>query len=283
MPRASTPPGGWKNAEDALRLLLARNDGEANPIAHRLDLRNRQRQEIERGICQEVIASLRGRFNGEKDFVIVEGDARWHLGVVGIVAAKVLQEFHRPTIILGGDGALWRGSGRSIEGFDLAAALRDCADLLTRHGGHSMAAGLTLAGDKVGLFRERLNELARQNLKPEQLKPSLKMDAEVNLSELTMERVEELAQLEPVGQGNAAVRLAVCGLGHHRAPQRMGRENQHAKFRVTDGQHILEAVWWNCGRALWPDGKFDLAVTASINDYQGRRTVQLKVLDWRPG
>jgi single-stranded-DNA-specific exonuclease len=274
--------GRMENAEQALRLLLARAAEEAEPIARGLDERNRQRQDIERGICQEVITSLRGRFDAAKDFVIVEGRAQWHIGVVGIVAARVLQEFYRPTIILGGDGAMWRGSGRSIEGFDLAAALRSCDELLARHGGHALAAGLTLAADKVDLFRARLNELARQTLKPEQLQPSLIIDAEVELAELTVAQVEELGQLEPVGQGNPAVQLALCGLSHQQAPQRMGKESQHVKFRVTDGKHTLEAVWWHGGRAPWPNGRFDLAVTAAINDYKGRRAVQLKVLDWRP-
>jgi single-stranded-DNA-specific exonuclease len=274
--------GRMEDAEQALRLLLARSAEEAEPIARGLDQRNRQRQDIERGICEEVIASLRGRFDGAKDFVIVEGRAGWHIGVVGIVAARVLQEFYRPTVILGGDGAMWRGSGRSIEGFDLAAALRSCDELLARHGGHAMAAGMTLAAEKVDLFRARLNELARQALKPAQLQPSLIIDAEVELAELTVARVEELGQMNPVGQGNPAVRLALCGLSHQQAPQRMGRENQHVKFRVTDGKHMLEAVWWNAGRAPWPGDRFDLAVTAAINDYKGRRSVQLKLLDWRP-
>ncbi len=273
--------GRMENAEQALRLLLARAAKEAEPIARGLDESNRQRQDIERGICEEVIASLRGRFDGAKDFVIVEGRAGWHIGVVGIVAARVLQEFYRPTVILGGDGAMWRGSGRSIDGFDLAAALRSCDELLARHGGHAMAAGLTLAAEKVDLFRARLNELAHQTLKPAQLQPSLTIDAEVELAELTVARVEELGQLEPAGQGNPAVRLALCGLSHYQAPQRMGRESQHVKFRVTDGKQMLEAVWWNAGRSAWPGGRFDLAVTAAINDYRGWRAVQLKVLDWR--
>jgi single-stranded-DNA-specific exonuclease len=274
--------GRMQNAEEALRLVLARTAVEAEPIARSLDERNRQRQDIERGICEEVIASLRGRFDGAKDFVIVEGHAQWHIGVVGIVAARVLHEFHRPTIILGGDGAMWRGSGRSIEGFDLAAALRGCDELLAKHGGHAMAAGVTLAAEKVDLFRTRLNDLARQTLQPAQLQPSLMIDAEVPLGELTVARVEELGQLEPVGQANPGVRLAIAGLSHQQAPLRMGKENQHVKFRVTDGKHTLEAVWWNGGTAPWPEGAFDLAVTAGINDYKGRRAVQLKVLDWRP-
>ncbi len=96
---------------------------------------------------------VRSKFDAQNDFVIVEGQLLWHIGVVGIVASRVLQEFYRPTIIIGGEGGDWRGSGRSIAGFDLAAALRECDDLLVKHGGHAMAAGLTIAPDKIDLFR----------------------------------------------------------------------------------------------------------------------------------
>src|ERR1019366_5217514 len=153
--------------EDALRLLLAPDLAEALPIAQALDAHNRERQKIERGIADEVIGSLRARFNPQTDFVIVEGQLPWHIGVVGIVAARVLQQFYRPTIILGGDGGQFRGSGRSVAGFDLAAALRQCDDLLLRHGGHAMAAGVSLQAANLAPLRARLNEIARLALKPE--------------------------------------------------------------------------------------------------------------------
>jgi single-stranded-DNA-specific exonuclease len=274
--------GRMETAEDALRLLLARDHAEAEPLARALDEHNCWRQNIEREICEEAIGSLRGRFDGAKDFVIVEGRPQWHIGVVGIVAARVLREFYRPTIILGGDGGMWRGSGRSIEGFDLAAALHSCRELLVRHGGHAMAAGLTLSAEKVDLFRAKLNELARAALQPGQLQPSLMLDAQVTLAELTTGQVEELAQLDPSGQGNPVVRFSIGGLRHQRPPQHLGRENQHAKFHVTDGRQVMDALWWNCAQIPWPQDNFDLAVTADINEYKGRREVQLKVLDWRP-
>ena len=224
---------------------------------------------------------IRPKFQPDSDFVIVEGRPSWHVGVVGIVASRVLGEFHRPTIILGGDGDLWRGSGRSIEGFDLAEALRGCNDLLVRHGGHAMAAGVTVHPDKVDAFRDRLNQLARAALRPDQFQPSLKLDAEVALDELTVERLDELARLNPTGMGNAHVRLTVRGVVHQQPPQRMGKENQHVKFRVTTGKQMVEAVWWNCGNSPLPKIRFDLAFTPQINEWNGRRSVQLKVLDWK--
>src|SRR5690606_18361980 len=130
---------------------------------------NRRRQQIERAMADQVINALDASFNPATDYVIVQGDHPWHIGVVGIVASRVLQRYYRPTIIMGGDGNAWRGSGRSIEGFDLAAALRECDELLLRHGGHAMAAGLSVAPDKLAHLRDRLNQLARDRLRPEQL------------------------------------------------------------------------------------------------------------------
>jgi single-stranded-DNA-specific exonuclease len=274
--------GRLEDAQDALRLLLTPDAVEAATLARLLDERNRRRQDIERAICDEVVAVLRPRFDAASEFVIVEGRAKWHIGVVGIVASRVLQEFYRPTIIFGGDGASWRGSGRSIEGFDLAAAVRGCADLLLRHGGHAMAAGMSMEAGNVDLLRQRLNDMARSALSQEQLHPSLKLDAEVTPSELTLEQIEELGRLDPMGQGNPTVRLVLRGLSHARPPQRMGKDNQHVKFRVSAGGHTLEAVWWNCRQAPLPNDRFDLACTPTVNEYNNRRSVQLKVLDWQP-
>jgi single-stranded-DNA-specific exonuclease len=275
--------GRLESAEEALRLLLAADLVEAEPLARKLDARNRERQKIERGIADEVIGAVGARFNPQTDFVIVEGRLLWHIGVVGIVASRVLQRFYRPTIIVGGEGDEWRGSGRSIEGFDLAAALRGCDDLLVRHGGHAMAAGLSIRPDKLDAFRARLNDLARHALKPEQLQPALRLDAEVALADLTLDRVTELQRLKPFGQGNPAVRLFACGMTHRRPLQRIGADRQHVKMWLAHGAATLEAVWWGAGNELLPVGRFDLAFTPRLNEFNGRRSVQLQVLDWRPG
>lgn len=274
--------GRLETAEESLRLLLAASEAEAMPIAQALDSRNRERQKIERGIVHEVIGAVRAKFNPETDYVIVEGQLLWHIGVVGIVASRVLQEFYRPTIIIGGEGNEWRGSGRSIAGFDLAAALRECTDLLVRHGGHAMAAGLSIAATNLDAFRQRLNEHARRILKPADLQPPLRLDAEVGLDEITLERLAELDRLRPTGQGNPSVQFCARGLSHQRPLQRIGADKQHVKMWVTDGASLHEALWWGAGNGSLPVGKFDLAFAPHINDYNGKRAVQLKVLDWRP-
>lgn len=274
--------GRLENATAALDLLLARDPDAAQSAARSLDTRNRERQQIERGIAQEVVAAVRARFRPEIDFVIVEGNPGWHVGVVGIVASRVMHEFYRPTLILGGDGDAWRGSGRSIEGFDLAAALRACDDLLLRHGGHAMAAGLTLRPENLPALRGRLNQLARQAIDPDHLLPPLRLDSVLSLAELTLQRLDELQRLEPRGCGNPPIQILVPSVACRRPPLRMGRQQQHLKLWVTDGNATHEVVWWGGADQPWPEGAFDLACAPQINAFDGRRTVQLRLIDWRP-
>lgn len=274
--------GRLENAFEALHLLLAESLEEATPLAQALDARNRERQDIERNIARDVIGAVGARFDPARDYVIVEGQLLWHIGVVGIVASRVLQQFYRPTFILGGEGDEWRGSGRSIEGFDLAAALRACDDLLIRHGGHAMAAGITIKADRIDAFRARLNELARRCLKPDQLVPSLRLDAEVGAPDLSLDRVSELARLQQTGLGNPPVQLMIRGLSHARPLRRVGAARQHVKLWVTDGRRVCDAVWWGAGEESLPVGRFDLAFVPQLNEYNGTVSVTLKVLDWRP-
>ena len=205
------------------------------PLAQNLDLRNRERQKIEKTIVEEVVGVVRSKFDAQKDFVIVEGQLLWHIGVVGIVASRVLSEFYRPTIIIGGENGEMRGSGRSIAGFDLAAALRECDDLLVRHGGHAMAAGLSIAPEKIDLLREKLNGLAHLRLKPEDLQPPLRLDAEVGLGEINLESLAELEKLKPTGQGNP-IRAVLCSLRNARASVAAHGRGQAARQIVGDGR-----------------------------------------------
>jgi single-stranded-DNA-specific exonuclease len=273
--------GRLETAESALHLLLAKSLDDALPLAQELDLQNRERQKIEKSIVEEVIATLRAKFDPKNDFAIVEGELLWHIGVVGIVASRVLQEFYRPTIIIGGENGEMRGSGRSIAGFDLAAALRECDGLLLRHGGHAMAAGLSILPDQIGPLREKLNELARRTLKPDDLQPSLRLDAGVGLDEINFPMLAELEKMKPCGQGNPAMQFCARNLSHARPLQRMGAQKQHVKMWVGDGTAVHEAVWWNNGESSLPVGRFDLAFQPQINEFSGKRAIQLKVLDWQ--
>ena len=274
--------GRLEDAMASLDLLLCSDVESAKKQALELDACNRERQQIEKGIADNAIATVREEFDPVEDFVIVQGSLDWHVGVVGIVASRVLREFYRPTIILGGEGNELRGSGRSVEGFDLAEALRECDDLLLRHGGHAMAAGLSIPPENLPAFRQRINDFAKKTLTQEILKPIVKLDAVVRLSAMGMEQMEELMSLRPFGAGNVPLQFAVKDVVLQSLPHRMGNEGQHAKFWVTDGEVSNEVLWWNCGKQAMPTGHFDLAFAPQINDYNGRRSIQFKLLNWRP-
>ena len=274
--------GRMDNPDAALNLLIAKDRYEADKAADTLDNYNRERREIERDISTQAVESVRQRFDPGEDFVIVEGNMEWHLGVIGIVASRVMREFYRPTFILASDGDGWKGSARSIEGFDLAEAMRSCDDLLNDHGGHAMAAGVSVKPGRLDAFRERINEIAKKTITPEMFQPPLKLDAETDLSELTLMHIEEMSQLEPIGQGNPEIQLLVAELTLSSPIYRMGRDKQHAKFWVTNNHDACEVVAWNLKPEDEPKDTFDIAIAPQINDFNGRRSVQLKLIDWRP-
>ena len=274
--------GRMENPSAALNLLLSKDNCTAEKNAKILDDFNRDRQRIERDISTKAIENIKNKFDPQTDFVIVEGDMEWHLGVIGIVASRVMRKFYRPTFILARDGDGWKGSARSIEGFDLAEAMRDCDDLLNDHGGHAMAAGVSVKPGKLDAFRERINEIAKKTIRPEMFQAPLKLDAETNLSEMTLVRIKEMQQIEPTGQGNPEIQLLIPNLTMSSPVYRMGKEKQHVKFWANDERESCEVIAWNLKPQDEPKGNFDLAVAPQVNNFNGRLSVQLKLIDWRP-
>lgn len=272
--------GRLEHAAAALDLLRTNDPAKAKELAESLDQTNRERQETEKKIALECVTAVRSWFKPEEHFAIVEGNASWHIGVVGIVASRIQREFHRPVIVLGSDGASWRGSGRSIDGFDLAAGLRECGHLLERHGGHAMAAGVALNPDNVSLFRERFNEVARAKIDASSLQRLLRLDAEVKLRELNVDSVAALEKIGPFGMGNPPIQLLIRNLRRAGEIRRLGAEQKHARFTVTDGTAFHDVIWWNAGEL--PLSQFDLAVAPEVNVYNGTKRVQLRLLDFRP-
>ena len=274
--------GRMENPATALNLLLSKDTYSAEINAKKLDDFNLKRQKIERDISNKAIENIQNTFNPEKDLVIVEGDKEWHLGVIGIVASRVMRKFYRPTFILAKDGDGWKGSARSIEGFDLAEAMRDCDDLLNDHGGHAMAAGVSVKPGQLDAFRERINEIAKKTISSEMFQAPLKLDAETNLSEMTLVRLKEMQQIEPTGQGNPEIQLLIPKLTMSSSIHRMGKEKQHVKFWANDERDSCEVIAWNLKPEDEPKGVFDLAVVPQVNNFNGHLSVQLKLIDWRP-
>ena len=274
--------GRMENPLAALNLLLAKDIFTAEKNAKLLDGFNLDRQKVERDISTKAIEDIKNKFEPDKDFVIVEGNMEWHLGVIGIVASRVMRKFYRPAFILAKDENGWKGSARSIEGFDLAEAMRECDDLLNDHGGHAMAAGVSVKHGQVDAFRERINEVAKKTINSEMFQAPLKLDAETNLSEMTLVRIQEMQQIEPTGQGNPEIQLLIPNLTMSGSIYRMGKDKQHVKFWANDDRESCEVIAWNLKPEDEPKGNFDLAVVPQVNNFNGHLSVQLKLIDWRP-
>lgn len=191
-------------ATRAVELLLARNASEARPLAELLERENRIRQDVDRRTFREAMQLLASQYDPERDYALVLASEKWHPGVIGIVASRVVEALFRPTVLIALCGERARGSGRSIPGFHLYEALQACAGQLERFGGHQYAAGLELRRDRVEAFREAMQEQARLRLRPEDLVPMLDVDAELDPGGVDVTVWAFVRSMAPFGLGNAA-------------------------------------------------------------------------------
>jgi single-stranded-DNA-specific exonuclease len=265
--------GRLADAMAALELLLTEDAGRAGELAQLLHDHNADRQTIEEQIVGEALAQAK-QFAGARVMVLAQPD--WHAGVIGIVASRVLQEYYRPTVVIGAEG---KGSCRSVTGFSIVAALRSCEKLMERCGGHEMAAGLTIVPGNIGKLRVALNEYAAREMSAELLQPTVNVDAVVRLDDLDDEFFRQLDQFEPCGAGNPTPCFAVLGVRVTGAPRLL--KEKHWKFRVTDGDTTHEAVWWNAADRSLPAGELDVAFVPELNEFRGEVRVQLRVRDVR--
>jgi len=278
--------GRLGSARPALQLFLCDDPAEAEAIAEALDKANGDRQRVEARILEEARERIASEFDLDSDRALVLADAHWHPGVVGIVAARLVEEFRRPVLLLTLDGDRGRGSGRSVPGFPLHEALARCREHLHAFGGHAMAAGFELEASRIPAFRERFLALASEAFPGALPARVLAIDAEVPVRQLTLGIARELARLGPHGAGNAAPILAVRGARIAGEPRRMGRAGNHVSFLVNQDGASLRAVWWGAADALakrlGASRTCDVAFTLSTNAWAGRETVELMVEDVRP-
>lgn len=272
--------GRLSSALQALRLLLTEDEREAKVLAEGLDKENRKRQSIEEDILKEAMLKVERDVNFKDHKVIVISSDKWHPGVIGIVASRIVEKFYRPTILVAFNEDIGRGSGRSIKNFHLFEALSKCREHLVEYGGHEHAAGITVFRDKIDTFRKQLNSIAFETLQPFDLIPRLAIDAEVRLSDLTLRLMKELELLEPFGVGNPKPVFAVRNLSLRSKPKVVNSNT--LKMWVTDGQLTYEVVGFKRTLDFKPEfapSRFSLAFTPSVNDWQGQEAIQLLLKD----
>ena len=279
--------GRMDTADKAVELLTTDSDDIAAQIAPQLNRANQERQELEREIQDQALEIIETEVEDDTIGIVVASE-KWSgkaQGVVGIVASRLLQTYYKPVIVLSIKGDEATGSGRCIDGMNLADGLVACTDLLVKHGGHTAAAGLTIKTKNIPAFKKAFDEFARSHLTEEALQPKLVLEFETHLSLLTLDTLKELEQFEPFGKDNPSPcfniqRTKVV----NGTPTAIGKEKNHLRMYVSDGVQKVCAIEWGAAEKLvsvnQPDVSLNIAFSPQINEWQGRQSVQLMLEDW---
>ncbi|MBP2652957.1 MAG: single-stranded-DNA-specific exonuclease RecJ [Firmicutes bacterium] len=272
--------GRVSHAAIGVELLITEDIQQASEIATDLENENSCRQMVEKEVLAEAEAKL-AAIDLKNEKVLVLAEEGWHSGVIGIVASRLVEKFYRPVVMISIQDGIGKGSCRSIPGFNIYQALKECDDLLLRYGGHAQAAGLSVDESAIELLRERLNGVAADWLSEEDYHQVIKVDACVALADISSVFLEQLACLEPHGIGNPSPVFMTEDLAVADA-KAIGREGRHLKLRVKGEQVAVDVVAWNMGdlaAELEIGDCVDLAFLPEYNEWQGRRKLQLKARD----
>jgi single-stranded-DNA-specific exonuclease len=268
--------GRLGTAEDALELLLTSDPNRARTLAADLDTQNRERRAVEEAVFVQAQAQLAEAFDLKRDAAIVVGARGWHAGVVGIVASRLQKRYHRPTLVIGFDeNGVGKGSGRSIAGLSLVAALAQCGSFLEKHGGHEMAAGLTVGEARFVEFRDAFLACARALLSAEQLQPRLRLDAELTLGEIDYGLLDEHEALQPFGMGNPQPLFFARGVTLAAEPRVM--KEKHLSLLLRQGRDEYRAVWFGGAAGTLPRLPWDVAFQIERNEWQGTVSPQIQI------
>ena len=278
--------GRMSTPDIAARLLLAADETmaeEARALAEQLDAENLRRQQEEADIVAQARKIVETDLGvGSRTVIVVAGEG-WHRGVIGIVASKLVDAFHRPAIVISTDGDLAHGSCRSIPSFNMLAALESCAELMSKFGGHKQAAGLTLETSRIRELRTRVNDFADACLAPDDLRPRLWIDGSLTFRSINEQVVSELSTLAPFGAGNPCPIFRTSRVEIVDGPRRL--KDRHLKMAFKQDGRILRGVAWRASEresfVAEHRAAIDLAFSLENDIYNGERYLQLSVADFR--
>ena len=272
--------GRLADAALSVELLLSDDVTFCNETAQQLDVFNRERQEIERAITEEAERLIEERYLEHAGVVLFAEN--WHPGVVGIVAGRVTRKYNRPCVVLGNEGDMAKGSGRSVDGVNLVEVLGTCCEHLTSWGGHPMAVGVSLPKVHLESFRERFAAAVRLHAGGDIAAARLDLAAWITPEQITDRLMDELESLHPFGQGNPEPVFGVRGVVLRGRPEVF--KDQHFRFQFEDGRgRRLHGVAWKLAHRLPPVGvPLDFAVELKWNHFNHRKLLQVGLIDWRP-
>jgi len=277
--------GRMGKADDALELLLTEDPVKARELALLLDSANQDRKQVESEIMEEAVRRIEAYYDPGSHFGIVVGEIGWHVGVVGIVASRLVSKYGRPTIVVGFDeNGVGRGSCRSIEGFDLLGGLKACSEYLSRHGGHEMAAGLEVQQAVFEDFQKAFYAVCEKGLKGHDLRRTVELDSWVSMAEvLDTGFLDVTRRMGPFGESNVEPVWGLKSVQIVGAPRVL--KEAHVKMRVGLGRDVCDVIGFKMAGRLkeLPEGPVDLAFNLRANTYMNRTTLQLNLLDFREG
>ncbi|USG64090.1 single-stranded-DNA-specific exonuclease RecJ [Brevibacillus ruminantium] len=275
--------GRLETAAVAVKLLTTEDIQEAEEAAQQLDDLNCERQELVQTITDEAIQMVLEDYPLDENRVLVLAKEGWNVGVVGIVASRLVEKFYRPTIVLGIDPekGTAKGSARSINGFDMYEALTACREWLPHYGGHTMAAGMTLPVDNLEPFRKQLNQLAHEWLTEKDFVPLTKVDVAMELADVTLQTAEQLEQLAPFGMGNPTPLVMIQDV-ETAGMRTIGRDQTHLKCSLVKDAGQIDAIGFNWAHIVpevTPKARYQVIGELSVNEWNGNRKPQLTIRD----
>ncbi len=266
----------------AVELFNSSDQEFVTKVVKDMNFKNMKRQHEEGNILKEINELTIKRPEIFKEKIIVVAGENWHRGVIGIVASRLVEKYHRPAIVLSIENGEAHGSSRSTSKFHLLNALKSCNEYLIRYGGHALAAGLTLQSDKIEVFRKKINEYAETVMSEEDFKPELKIDSYLSLSDISFKLVEEINELAPFGEGNPLPVFATENVKLYSGPWLL--KEKHLKIKVGNVLQNFDAVWWKKGflfDELIYQKKISIAYTIHLNEHNGNTTLQLNLKDMK--
>lgn len=273
--------GRLGNPSIGVKLFLCSDPEQAQQLARELDQENQNRQEIENAVLSEAQAQIAADPQLNAEHAIVLAGEGWHLGVIGIVASRLVELYHKPVILIGLEGEEGRGSGRSIHGFNLFEAIDQCGQYLVKFGGHEFAAGLSILRSQIEAFKQAFYALAKTSLTKEDLVPTLRVESLIELSGVTLDLARELGKLAPCGPSNPTPVLG-CRALDLVGSRSVGENGKHLKIKVKHQNVIREGIGFNLG-FLYPElastNEVDLAFCLEENYWNGSTSVQLNLKD----
>jgi len=275
--------GRMGDAQRAVELLTTDDVDQATAIASILEEENQNRKNVDESAYYEAIDLVESFFDKESTHSIILHKEGWHTGVIGIVASRVGEKYYRPTILISVEDGIGKGSARSISGFDLYNVLKECEDLFIGFGGHKYAAGLTIEEDNIPEFKRRFEEIASKTLNPEDMVPTLKIEAELMLDDIDEKFVRLLKKLAPFGPQNMRPIFFSRNLQIVGTPMIVGRN--HLKFKVRQTDKVFDVIAFNMGDLLYRltpgEANLDMTYVVEENEYMGRKSIQLRAKDLR--